>query len=115
LRLVTFANEREYWGHLRDVIISIHEPVYELIEIIKERTDIATSLMQVYKEASKSKGTALDENRSLEYYGYAGGQYNDVKKSADKIMLFYDYATLGNDCPILNSDFYFSDYSSYRK
>jgi hypothetical protein len=115
LRLVTFANEKEYYGHLKDVMISIHEPIYELIEIIKQETDIASTMIQIYKEASKSKGTALDNSKSLEFYGYTGGPYNDVKKSSEKLMLFYDYATLGNDCPILNCDFYFHSYSSFNK
>jgi hypothetical protein len=115
LRLVTFANDKEYYGHVKDIMISIHEPVYELIEIIKEKTDIASMMIQIYKESSKSKGTALDNSKSLEYYGYTGGLYNEVKKNGEKLVLFYDYATLGTDCPILNSDYYFHSYSSFYK
>lgn len=117
LKLVAFANDKEYFGHIKDLVISIHEPIYELIEIIKERTDIASSLIQVYKEASKSKGTALDDHRTLEYYGYTGDtSYNAAVKSSDKIVLFYDFALLENGLdPILHCDFYFNSYSSYVK
>ena len=113
---MTFANDKEYYGHLKDVIISIHEPVYELIEIIKERTDIASTLIQIYREATKSKGTALEERHSLEHYGFTGGtSYDEVAKSIEKSVLFFDYAILGTDDPILNCDHYFSNYKAYLK
>ena len=117
--MVAFANDKEYFGHIKDLVISIHEPIYELIEIIKERTEIASYLIQVYKEASKSKGTALDDHRTLEYYGYTScgdSSYNAAAKSSDKIVLYYDFALLeGGLDPILHCDYYFNSYSSYVK
>ena len=94
-------------------MISVHEPIYELIEIIKFKKDIASTLIQIYKEATKIKGTALEESKTLEFYGYKGGAYNDVLKNGEKVALFFDYAILGNDDPILNCDHYFHDYKSF--
>ena len=116
MKLITFANEKDYMGHLKDIIISIHETIYSLIQIIKEKTDIASTLIQVYKDTGKAKSSILDEDKTLEYYGYTGGSYNDVLKSNEKILLYFDFSTLNNNDPILNCDYYFFNYkSSYKK
>ena len=88
--------------------------VSNLIEIIKERTDIASKKFSIYLEMPLNKNALMDENKTLEYYGLKGnGEYNDVLKGNEKTILYFDYAILGNNCPILNSDFYFHSYSGF--
>lgn len=52
----------------------------------------------------------MDNSRTLESYGFNGGEYNDVKERKEKTVIFYDYDILDNDDPILNCDFYYHDY-----
>jgi hypothetical protein len=113
--LITFVSDKEYKGHIKNEIVYTHLKVYSLIELIKEKLDIASYKISIYREANKSKANYLEENRTLEEYGYIGASYNDTLKSIDKVTLFFDYRILENDDPILNSDFYFHNYKKANK
>ncbi len=80
--------------------------VYDLVDIIKERTDIASTKITVFRDLE----SAMDENATLESFGFVGGEYNEVAKSHSKTILFYDYDVLPKKDPILNCDFYFHNY-----
>jgi hypothetical protein len=98
-------------------VISIHESIYSLVEIVKRKTDLATSLIQIYRDTSKAKSSILDENKTLENYGFTGGEFNTISKQSgdQKATLYFDFSILPHSDPILNSDYYFNSYKSYSK
>ena len=110
LKHITFVNDKEFRGHIKEEIVNTKTKIYSLIELLKDRLDIVSYKISIYQDVSKSKNSYLDENRSLESYGYAGGAYNDVLQSNEKVVLFFDYWILKNEDPILNCDFYFNSY-----
>ncbi len=82
--------------------------VYDLIDIIKDRTSIVSTKFTIFRDHTLE--SAMDENSTLENYGFVGGEYNEVAKSHNKTILFYDYDVLTKKDPVLNSDFYFHNY-----
>ena len=82
--------------------------VYDLVDIIKDRTDIASTKFTIFRDHTLE--SAMDENDTLESFGFVGGDYNEVAKSHSKTILFYDYDVLSKKDPILNCDFYFHSY-----
>lgn len=98
-------------------MIVTHSTIYSLIELIKQKVDIASSRISIYRDVTKSKQSYLEETKTLEECGLAtgAGAYNDVFKSQDKLTLYYDFKILNNDDPILNCDYYFSDYKFLTK
>jgi hypothetical protein len=89
--------------------------VHSLIELIKDKLDIVSYKISIYRDIQKSKSSYLEEHKSLEDYGYKGELYEDALKSSDKLALYFDYRVLNNDDPILNSDYYFNDYKYFSK
>jgi hypothetical protein len=115
LKLVTFANDKEFKGHIKDEIICTNFKILSLIELIKEKNDIVSMKISIFHDTSKSKASYLEENKTLESYGFAGKTYADCIESSEKVVLFFDYMILANDDPILNCDFYFHNYKSTPK
>ncbi|CAF0754073.1 unnamed protein product [Brachionus calyciflorus] len=110
LKHVTFANEKDFRGHIKEEIVNTKTKIISLIEMLKERLDIASYKISLYQDVSKTKSSYLDESSTLENYGYSGVSYNEAVQSSDKVILFFDYWILRNDDPILNCDFYFNSY-----
>lgn len=111
LRLIAFASDKEYKNHLKSLIVFVQMRVYELIDIIKERTAVASNKITVFRDSNID--SILEENATLASYGFAGGEYNEVAKSHSKTIFFYDYEIIDdNKCPILNSDYYYHDYKN---
>ena len=94
--------------HLKDEVVYTHLKVYSLVELIRNKLDICSIKLVIYEDAARLK--QLDEKKTLEECGYEGDpSYDKVAAlaSSDKHVLFYDYAILNNNDPILNCDFYF--------
>lgn len=111
IRLLPFALEKELKCHIRDEIVYTHIKVYSLINLIKQKTQITSNKIIIYRDNTRSKSSKLDEFKNLEYYGIEGYSYEEAKQltHVDRVLLYYDYAILDNNDPILNSDFYFND------
>jgi hypothetical protein len=111
IRLISFALEKELKCHIRDEIVYTHIKILSLIHMIKQKTEIKSNKIIIYRDNSRSKSSKLDESKSLEYYGIEGYSYDEANQlvNFDKTVLYYDFAILDNQDPILNSDFYFSD------
>ena len=117
IKLITFASDKDFIGHVKDEIVYSHLRVSSLIEIIKEKKDIATNKLLLYQDYKATTGERIgkmDPDKTLEQHGYIGKIYNDLN-DADKIVLFFDYRVVGGNDPILNSDFYFHNYSKSSK
>lgn len=115
MKLITFAADKEYKGFIKDQIVSCNMKIISLIEIIKNKTDIASTKISIFTDTSRSKQSHLDENKTLRHYGFTGAPYNDVAAGNDKTVLYYDYAILGNNDPILNCDIYFHNYKNHDR
>ncbi len=105
IKLITFATDKEYRGHIKDQLVYSHMTVYSLIEMIKKRNEIASMYVDIFRDPSRSKSQLLDEFKTLEQCGFKGSTYDSPKE----YVLFYDFRTIKrfrND-PIMNSDFYF--------
>jgi hypothetical protein len=111
IRLLPFALEKELKCHIRDEIVYTHIKILSLIHLIRQKTEIKSNRIIIYRDNSRAKSSKLDENKSLEYYGIEGYSYDEADQlsNVDKVILYYDYAILDNKDPILNSDFYFND------
>lgn len=117
IKLITFASDKDFIGHVKDEIVYSHLRVSSLIEIIKEKKDIATNKLLLYQDYKATTGERIgkmDPDKTLEQHGYIGKIYNDLN-DADKIVLFFDFRVVGGNDPILNSDFYFHNYSKSSK
>ena len=117
IKLITFANDKEFKGHIKDEIVYSHLKVFSLIELIKEKTDIASNkiiLYQDYKTSTGEKSGKMDIEKTLEEHGYMGKNYNELNDS-EKVNIFFDYKILGDNDPILKSDFYFHDYKNTKR
>ena len=82
--------------------------VCDIIETIIERTDIASNKISLFRELVLD--SYMENNKTLEEYGFIGGEYNKVASSHSKTLLYFDYDILENTDALLNSDFYFHDY-----
>ncbi|RNA05719.1 Calcium-dependent kinase 5 [Brachionus plicatilis] len=110
LKHVTFVNEKDFRGHIKDEIVNTKWKIISLVELLKERLDIASYKITLFQDQTKAKGSNLDEGRTLESYGYTGTDYQQALSNNEKTILYFDYYILNNDDPILNCDFYFNDY-----
>lgn len=108
IRLIAFAQDKEYKNHVRNYIVYSHMKVSDIIDIIKERTEIASNKISLFRELVLE--SFMENNKTLEDYGYIGAEYNKVASSHSKTLLYYDYDVLEKNDPLLNSDFYFHDY-----
>jgi hypothetical protein len=108
--MLTFADLKDYKSYIKDVIVYSHMQIYGLIEMIREKTDIASNKICIYREANRSKSSYLDEERTLESYGFVGLPYDQMLKKNEKLVLYYDYYLFADYDPILNCDFYFHNY-----
>jgi hypothetical protein len=57
----------------------------------------------------------MDSNKCLYEYDLPGESYDVCKKSQNKTTLYFDYALVGQENPILKCDFYFNDYKINKK
>ena len=82
--------------------------VSDLIEKIKEKTDIASHKISLFKEICID--SMMLDDQTLESYGFKGGEYNKILNSNSKTLIYYDYETLDNKDALLNCDYYFNGY-----
>lgn len=79
--------------------------------MIKERLDVASYKISIYRDSSMTKVAYLNEKWTLEECGFIGSSnYNEVLKSTEKTMLYFDYVIVNSEDPILRSDFYYHEY-----
>lgn len=115
LRMVTFANDKEYKGHLKNKIVYTHSKIYSLIEMIKNQLDVASYKISLYRDTSNTKAAYLKENLTLEECGFSGSSnYNEVLASKEKTIFYFDYQIVFPDDPVLNSDYYFNSYKKHE-
>lgn len=103
LKFGTFDNLRSYPGHF-DLVLHSHLTICGLIDIIKERMDLATTTLRVYADKSRTMNSLLLPDQTLAECGYSGGTRGDP----EDCFLYYDYSTEFHDCAILMSDYYFA-------
>lgn len=108
LRLLALGNDKEYKGHIKSLTIHTHVKIFDLIDMIKDKVDIASNKISIYRDITIE--SIMDEDKTLKDYGYKGRDYNIVLNDKQKNVFFYDYEILDNKDPILLSDFYFHDY-----
>lgn len=114
LKHITFVNEKDFRGHIKDEIVDTKSKIISLIELLKDRLDIASYKISIFQDPAKTKASYLDESRTLESYGFTGADYQEALHNNEKTVLYFDYFILNNNDPILNCDFYFNDYK-YKK
>jgi hypothetical protein len=117
IKLITFASDKDFIGHVKDEIVYSHLMVSSLLELIKDKKEIASNKLTLYQDYRATTGERIgkmDPDKTLEQHGYIGKIYNDLN-DADKIVLFFDYRVAYGDDPILNSDFYFHNYNKNNK
>jgi hypothetical protein len=69
--------------------------------------------MKLFLDPNHPKSSSLDQFKTLEELGFSGStSYEDAERGVEKTIIFFDYAIVTSDCPILNSDFYFHDYKA---
>ena len=110
LKHITFLNEKDFRGHIKNEIVNTKSKIISLVELLKDRLDIASYKISIFQDPAKTKGSYMDENKSLENYGFVGLDYNQTMLNNEKIILYFDYYILKDNDPILNCDFYFNDY-----
>ena len=89
--------------------------IYSVIELIKRKTDIATTKMIVFQDLAHPRSSSLDEYKTFEDYGFKGTSYDEAEHGTERLVLYFDFLVLENSCPILNSDFYFNDSKPPKK
>ena len=108
LRFIPFSKDKDYDGHLRNLIVYTHMKVSGLIDKIKEKTDIASYKISLFKEICID--SMMLEDQTLESYGFKGGEHNKILNSNSKTLIYYDYETLDTKDALLNCDYYFNGY-----
>ena len=94
--------------NLRNTMVSTHLKILDLIELIKERTEISSNRICIYRDLCLE--SLMENSKTLDSYGFVGGDYNTILSRKEKVAIFYDYDILDNDDPILNCDFYYHNY-----
>lgn len=102
-RMVTFDNLRSYPGHFSKVVHS-HIFVYGLISLIKDETDAATTKLRLYLNKTREASDLLMPDKTLEEYGFKG----NTRDNPQDVLLYYDFVTEVDDCPLMNCDYYFT-------
>ncbi len=106
IRLITFANDKDFIGHIRDEMAYTHMSVYSLKQLVKQKADIASTQITLFRDpTSNSRHSVLDETLTLEESGLKGGPFDRPKE----YCIYYDYATSFHFDPLMSSDFYFID------
>jgi hypothetical protein len=89
IRLVTFANDSTFVGHVKNELAPSHMTVYTLKQIVKKKTDVASSQVTLLRDPVKNKQAVLNEQQTLEQAGFAGGPY----ENPCAYTIYYDFAT----------------------
>lgn len=101
--LITFADTvRNHPCHFTRVVHS-HLTIYGLIQLIKQEVGIQSNTLAVFRDRSRSPEAELSQELTLEELGLDGKDwYNPIDH-----VLYYDYTSEFNKCPLLMSDYYF--------
>ncbi|PIK38896.1 hypothetical protein BSL78_24272 [Apostichopus japonicus] len=102
-KMATFENLRSYPGHFIKVVHS-HIYVYGLISLIKEEMDIATTKMRLYLNKTREASDLLIPDKTMEEYGFRGS----TRDCPQEVLLYYDFTTEVQGCPLANCDYYFT-------
>jgi hypothetical protein len=94
------------------VVVCTHTKVNQLVDMIIQKTDIASYKINIFREISID--SLMDEDETLESFGLKSGPYNKVSSSHSKTVLYYDYEMMEKTDAVLASDFYFHKYE-YKK
>jgi len=102
LRSVTFDRLQDYPGHL-ELLVQSHLPVVAIIQLIIQHTDISSTTLSVFTDASRSPESVLPPSLTLEEAGFPG----ESREAPEEVTLYYDYTVEFKDSPILMCDHYF--------
>jgi len=102
--LITFADTlKKHPCHFTKVIHN-HITVYGLIQLIRSEVGVQSNTISVFSDKTRSEEAQLPADKTLEELGYEGGEwFRPVEQ-----IIFYDYTSEFNECPILMSDYYFT-------
>lgn len=101
--LITFADTvKDHPCHFTKVIHT-HLTVYGLIQLIKTEVGIQSTTLAVFRDKSRSEESKLEPHMTVEECGYDGRDWHNPMEH----VLYYDYTSEFNDCPILMCDHYF--------
>lgn len=105
MMLVTFADTmRRHPAHFNK-IVHTNITIYGLIQLIKSEVGIQSTTITIFRDKARSPECKLPEDKTLEECGYDGRDwFNPIEH-----VLYYDYASEFNECPILMCDHYFQD------
>ena len=106
LMLITFADTlRKHPCHFSK-IVHTHLTIYGLIQLIKSEVGIQSTTISIFRDKSRSPEAQLEPHLTLEECGYDG---RSEWYSPQEHVIYYDYTSEFNECPILMCDHYFTD------
>lgn len=106
MKLKDFLSIAKHPGHFC-VQTETHLTVRGLINLIIECTQITSGQLRVYAGKDCTQEECLHPRLTLDECGFEGGP----KHAPQKGILYYDYFVEFDDCPLLNCDFYFGNYT----
>lgn len=107
MMLITFADTlRRHPCHFTK-IVHTHLTIYGLIQLIKSEVEIESTTISLFRDKSRSAEAELQSDLTLDECGYDGKEewYNPQEH-----VIYYDYTSEFNQCPILMCDHYFTDH-----
>lgn len=103
--LITFADTMKKHPCHFSKVVHTHLTIYGLIQLIRSEVDIQSSTIAVFRDRVRTEDSELLGHMTLEECGYEGRDWFDPAE----YVLYYDYTSEFNDCPILMCDHYFND------
>ena len=105
MMLITFADSlRKHPCHFTKVVHT-HLTVYGLIQLIKSEVGIQSSTISLFRDKSRSAEAELPHDLTLDECGYEGREWHNPMEH----VIYYDYTSEFNSCPILMCDHYFTN------
>lgn len=72
--------------------------------------DISSDNIIIFRDKNHPVWSRLSPDKTLEECGYKGQSwFNPVEQT-----LYYDYALMGDDCPLMQADYYFTGHRSRK-
>lgn len=105
MKLITFADTlRKHPCHFTKVVHT-HLSIFGLIQLVKSEVGVQSSTISVFRDKSRSAEAELSQHMTLEECGYEGRDWHNPVEH----VIYYDYTSEFNTCPILMCDHYFTD------
>lgn len=105
MMLITFADTMKKHPCHFTKVLHTHLTIYGLIELIKSEVGIRSTTITIFRDKTRSSESELPLNLTLEECGYEGREWHNPIEH----VIYYDYTSEFNECPILMCDHYFTD------